>query len=229
MQKSVMDTQGTKELKSADETIRVVECYDAALLGAPFKVLLYQSVQQWVSNTGEVLRTAIPNLNGLRKAVAAARCLHPRKLQGSELKFIRKAMAFKAVDLAAQLDISAEHLSRCENGDRVLSGAAEKLLRAHALRKSHVILDVVDDLLSQLDSDDICNSMDSQLSDKVDILREKFDKYRLCVESLQSSILDMSIESAFDPAETLEFSFRIKDSTPKAPEEEGRWQPAKAA
>ena len=50
------------------------------------------------------------------------------------MKFIRKALGLKQKDLAQRIEITAEHLSRCEGGQLILSPTTEKLLRIFALK-----------------------------------------------------------------------------------------------
>jgi transcriptional regulator with XRE-family HTH domain len=46
----------------------------------------------------------------------------------TDLRAFRKAHGLKAKDVADILGFSAEHISRCENGRRILSAVAWKLL-----------------------------------------------------------------------------------------------------
>jgi len=198
-----------------------VDRYDAAILGAPFRVVLLDSVRQWIDcKTNRVIRTAIPNLNGLKKAVAAVRCMHPRKLTSAEIKFVRKAMGFKGVELAGHLDITPEHLSRCEKGDRALSGSAEKILRAFVVNRSHILFDIIDQLIEKSDIDN------SILDNFPRNFRDGLEVYRKISDSLNFSILEMEINTAFDPFDPLEFHFRLSDlaASKQADEEEGRWK-----
>jgi DNA-binding transcriptional regulator YiaG len=227
MRTSKMKATLLKQKEPTIENVQIVEKYDAVLLGAPFKIFLYDSVRQIIdSETGKVSSTVIPNLSGLRKTVALTRCMNPRKLNGSEIKFIRKAIGCKAVDLAAQLDLSAEHLSRCEADDRILSGAAEKLLRVIVLKRVHMLVDVLEELI------DLVEKSGKQF-DRIEKLKDSFVEYRDCVADLESLVLDMTIESAFDANDPLEFSFRLKDlgsSTPEASnDDDAKWRQDKAA
>jgi transcriptional regulator with XRE-family HTH domain len=109
----------------------IVPEYVADNLGAPFKVVLVNSVTQVVDDeTGEVEKVIVPNVRGLIKCIAMTRIFEPRKLSGEEIKFIRKAFKFSAKHIAELIDVSPEHLSRCEAGDRTLSVGNEKCFRA---------------------------------------------------------------------------------------------------
>ncbi len=108
---------------------RVVHRYDADTLGAPFKITLVDSVTfELDCTTGEEL-VRIPDLMGLINAVVRKRVCDQRKLNGDELKFIRRALDVKAVILARFLGMSPEHLSRCEASTKVMSEASEKIFR----------------------------------------------------------------------------------------------------
>lgn len=115
----------------------VAEQFEAADLGAPFKVVLHDAVKVTKNNaTGAIILYSIPDLDGLIAEVVVSRTLHPRKLSGSDIKFIRKALSMKQKDLAAKLDLSVEHLSRCETGALPFAPASEKLLRILSLKSA---------------------------------------------------------------------------------------------
>jgi DNA-binding transcriptional regulator YiaG len=71
----------------------------------------------------------IPDPDGLLRMVVMARILHSRKLFGPDIKFLRKAVGVKQKDLAPKIEMSPEHLSRCETGDLPIGPGSEKLLR----------------------------------------------------------------------------------------------------
>src|SRR6266446_724740 len=95
---------------------RTVAKYELDTLGAPFKVTLLDSVTLGVNPTTGKEMVNVPDLVGLLNAVVRRRVTHPRKLNGDELKFIRNALGVKAILLARFLEMSPEHLSRCEAG-----------------------------------------------------------------------------------------------------------------
>lgn len=72
----------------------------------------------------------IPDVNGLVAAVAVARTMIPTKLNGTEIKFLRKAVDLSAKDLAGVLGIRPETVSRWENDPAQQIGSSdEKLFR----------------------------------------------------------------------------------------------------
>jgi len=82
------------------------------LLGAPFKVFLVNGVVEKVDEkTGKVM-TEITDLPGLIACILQARVMHPRKLSGNDLKFIRGALRLRSVEVADILDISPEPLQQ---------------------------------------------------------------------------------------------------------------------
>jgi DNA-binding transcriptional regulator YiaG len=115
---------------------RLIPAYEADLLGAPFRVMLEDAVrEEWCSSCNTKLKTTIPDLDGLLRAVARTRALCSRRLTGAEIKFFRHAMGWKGKKLAASLGLSPEHLSRCEHGTKQLSVPVEKWLRVFVLHK----------------------------------------------------------------------------------------------
>src|SRR5688572_21190760 len=116
--------------------VRVVSEYQADLLGAPFPVVLLNAVEEhWCTSCNKKLETVIPDLTGLLQAVAMTRAGIPRKLNGAEIKFLRHAVGMKAKQFAKKLEMSAENLSRVENGTKPLGPQSEKLLRFYVLTR----------------------------------------------------------------------------------------------
>jgi len=106
--------------------------YNAVTLGAPFKVLLHDGVTCGVDAKTGQQTICIKDPFALINSVVRARVLHPRKLSGEEIKFVRKSIGAKAKSVAEFLDMTPEHLSRCESGTKVLSVASEKHFRMAA-------------------------------------------------------------------------------------------------
>jgi DNA-binding transcriptional regulator YiaG len=111
---------------------RMLPQYEIDTLGAPFKVTLLDSVTLKIDpSTGEE-KITVPDLNGLTNAVVRSRVTHPRKLNGEEIKFIRAALDVKANKIAEFLNMTPEHLSRCEAGTKVMSTLSERVFRLFA-------------------------------------------------------------------------------------------------
>lgn len=115
------------------ERIHARECkdFDAShLLGAPFPVTLTGGVlEKHCEECGAKAGHILKNPKQLIGMVAVSRVCEGMKLNGSEVKFLRKAMGLKAKDLAEQLDLDPAHVSRIENDRRTISVAHEKALR----------------------------------------------------------------------------------------------------
>jgi transcriptional regulator with XRE-family HTH domain len=77
--------------------------------------------------------------------IAQTRAIIARKLTGAEIKFLRHAVGCKAKHFAEKLEMTAENLSRVENGLKPLGPQSEKLLRFYVLTK---LID--DNLLSKI-------------------------------------------------------------------------------
>jgi DNA-binding transcriptional regulator YiaG len=185
---------------------RVVETFVASDLGAPFKVVLNDAVRvTFDKTTGGVVSYSIPDLDGLLGRIVLSRILYPRKLAGADIKFIRKALGVKQKDLASKIELSPEHLSRCEGGTEVLSPGSEKLLRIYAVKTAF-----------KIDKIKACEEK-TKLEDAIDRL---FD--------------GMKPKAVFDASEELVFSFYRSrpdaDAPGDKPSEDGHWvDEAKAA
>jgi len=75
----------------------------------------------------------VPDIPGLEIAMAVARIMLPHKLNGREIRFLRRSIGLKAVTLASFLDVAPETLSRWENGPEAISTNAERVLRLRVL------------------------------------------------------------------------------------------------
>lgn len=180
--------------------------YVAENLGAPFKVILVNSVEQITNETGAVEQIKIPNLRGLLKQIAATRVLVNRKLSGKDIKFIRKALPVKASTLAEKIGVTPEHFSRCESGDRALSSGTEKCLRIAILLELFKLPDCVGEVCEQ-------NEM----------LKRKVDAYTKAMSRICSIINSMKIPAAHDPSEALCLSFTVERQESLFNEDDADW------
>lgn len=71
----------------------------------------------------------IPALKQLLKLVAKGLIFSSSGLNGSEIRFLRKRLGTKSVDMAARLRIEQETLSRIENGKQPVSPQIDLLTR----------------------------------------------------------------------------------------------------
>jgi len=102
-------------------------------MGIP--VLLLDSVYE--GRSGDSTGVIVPDLAGLEAAMAVARVMDDFRLSGKELKFLRKAIGVKAVDLAKFLDVTPETLSRWENGKEPISTNPERVIRMRVYNALH--------------------------------------------------------------------------------------------
>jgi transcriptional regulator with XRE-family HTH domain len=98
-------------------------------------VEVFEAVQILSCEKCGVLRTDIPNLPGLMSAVAVMRCNLEQKLNGREIRFLRKAMDNTAKELASHLDTTEETVSRWENDKQPISNPFERMLRVRVCRE----------------------------------------------------------------------------------------------
>lgn len=113
-------------------------------LGTSFKVILVGSAQCCQGENGREIY--IPDYQGLIKKIAVSRAAHPMKLKGDDIRFLRKNLGLRGKELAEKLDITPEHLSRCESGDKTLSSNSEKVLRTLVLLEAvYVLKKAIDD------------------------------------------------------------------------------------
>lgn len=113
------------------------ECVDfdvSHLLGAPFPVTLTGGVLEKTCEVcGAVAGHILTKPRQLVGMVAVLRSCDAKKLNGAEIRFLRKAMGLKANQLAVKLDIDPSYLSKIENDKQVMSVVHEKLLRSAVL------------------------------------------------------------------------------------------------
>jgi DNA-binding transcriptional regulator YiaG len=110
-------------------TRKRLERYDDDLLVMGKTVVLFNSVFEEVCDVTGARRYVIPNQRGLIAAVALTRLLHPLKLRGDELRFIRHALDISAKEMAGLLSVGHETISRWENNKEAIRPTNEKLIR----------------------------------------------------------------------------------------------------
>lgn len=187
---------------------RVVSQYELDTLGAPFKVTLHNCVSLNVdAATGQEM-VSVPDLVGLIGAVVRARVSHARKLNGEELKFVRNALNLRANRLADFLDMSPEHLSRCEAGSKIMSTTGEKFFRLFAFLATS--FPDPDELLDEINDCDI-EKMAKKPNETAMRFAEQF--------------LRMKIQSVYDANEELHFEFVREPSCEQCdPNDDGEWK-----
>ena len=91
----------------------------------------------------------IPDLGGLARVAAIARALLPLRLNGGEVRFLRRALDMNGREFADAMELTPETVSRWENGGRGIGGYTEKLLRHNVCALLHsktpaIVYDPVD-------------------------------------------------------------------------------------
>lgn len=71
----------------------------------------------------------IPNIHGLHEFIAAGLVKRSAQLIGSEIRYLRKQMHLKAVELAQLLSVNKVTVSRWENGSEKIGATNDKLIR----------------------------------------------------------------------------------------------------
>lgn len=138
---------GIKSKESQRPRDRKIERYADESMGLPV-VLIDSAIASSLDDEEGVI---IPDIKGLEAAIAVARVTIPDKLRGEEIRFMRKAIGLKAVELASFLDVVPETLSRWENGREVITANPERIFRLRVLRalkdKARGVPAKVDDIL----------------------------------------------------------------------------------
>jgi transcriptional regulator with XRE-family HTH domain len=194
----------------------VVPRYEIDTLGAPFKVTVLDCVTvKHDAATGKEL-TCVPDLVGLINAVVRARSIHPRKLNGAEIKFIRNALGLKAKLIAEFFELSPEHISRCESGDKVMSSLTERFFRLLAYAATYH--SNPEELLREaMKGEEIGKEIEERVK-KPDKVGKKFLEH----------FLAMKIEAVYDSGEELCFEFFREAMAPTNsdhPSDEPEWEP----
>jgi DNA-binding transcriptional regulator YiaG len=108
---------------------RVLETYDATTF-VGLRTIVCNAAIERVNERGEET-IEMPKPRELRASVAMVRCLMPIKLQGWEIKAMRKIMGLTLAELAKKLDerTAPETVSRWEADAQPMGGYADRVLR----------------------------------------------------------------------------------------------------
>lgn len=79
----------------------------------------------------------IPDLQGLIRATAVARALIPVRLNGADIKFLRRALDMSQRLFAEAMQMTVETVSRWENDARGVGGMSEMLVRHNVCALMH--------------------------------------------------------------------------------------------
>lgn len=102
------------------------EVYEYKTAGVP--VLLY-GITQYRCDSCQETFASIPEVEKLHLFLGERLCCKADRLSGDEIRFLRKELKLKSVDLAKILGISPEYLSRLEGDSKKTSEALDKFIR----------------------------------------------------------------------------------------------------
>src|SRR5262249_53791424 len=125
----VLDGQHrTVSLENATQE-RVLDIYDATAHVGLRTIVRNAAIERVDANGEETVE--LPKQHELRASAAIVRCLMPDKLQGWEIKAMRKIMGLTLAELAKKLDerTAPETVSRWEADAQPMGGYADKVLR----------------------------------------------------------------------------------------------------
>jgi DNA-binding transcriptional regulator YiaG len=108
---------------------RPIQRYSARDIGIDGVVVLDAVKRVICQGCNEVLEIVIPNMGELIAAAALTRASTPVKLNGKEIRFLRRALAWKSVELAKRLGVEPETVSRWESDRLPMAPNHERLLR----------------------------------------------------------------------------------------------------
>lgn len=117
----------TESCGNCDGTAAIVRRdYQFSQLGIP--VILQDIEVIECSECGSV-EPVIPNVDGLMICLASAVIEKPNKLDGNEIKFLRKVAGKSAGEFARLLHVNHTHLSKVENNRLEVGDQLDKLIR----------------------------------------------------------------------------------------------------
>ena len=95
--------------------------------------VVLKNVEMLVCNRCKTETPRLFRLNDLMRTIARALIIKPYKLEGQDVRFLRKFLGLGNEAFAAILDVDKSHLSRVENGAMPVSAAVDHLVRLVAL------------------------------------------------------------------------------------------------
>lgn len=104
--------------------------------GLPFVTLQDLEVRR-CPQCGE-LEVVIPRMEQLHRVIAEAVVNKKSRLTAPEVKFLRKHLGWSGADFASHIGVSAETVSRWENGRDPIGSVADRLLRLLVVTKDPI-------------------------------------------------------------------------------------------
>ena len=84
----------------------------------------------------------IPAIGQLHRVIAEGIVMHPAKMSGQELRFLRAEMGLTQAQLAEIVKVSLLTVSRWERNETPVNDAAEMLVRLHSVEKLGLNVDL---------------------------------------------------------------------------------------
>jgi len=183
--------------------------YHAKSIGSPFEVYLTNGFEITPDPASGKMMTSITDLPGLMAAIVQSRVSHPRKLSGADLKFIRSALCLQSKALARALELTPEHYSRCETGQKTMSIATEKVYRGYVF------------VASVLRDKNILDAV--RLGPRKEVTPDDAQK---ALEAIRKLFFDLRISPVFDVSEELKFVFsrRCPDEGRPCGDDDAQWK-----
>jgi putative zinc finger/helix-turn-helix YgiT family protein len=121
------------------------ENYSYAASGLPHVTLVGVEVRRCPA-CGEH-EAVIPKIEQLHKTLSRGVIGKKARLTGAEIRFLRTYLGWSGVDFAKHMGVTAETISRWENGREQMNPVADRLVRLMVVTKSPVADYSLDDLL----------------------------------------------------------------------------------
>jgi DNA-binding transcriptional regulator YiaG len=163
----------TEQCGNCGKTAQVVRRnYHFEEMGIPVELLRIDVVK--CSHCGNI-DPIIPNMNELMHTLALAVICSPCKLNGEEVRFLRKYVGKSAVEFSRFLHVDHTHLSKVENDRTEIGIRLDKLVRFLVLNLSPELKGVVDKLIDVLPGiEDSCDGAKPDIKIDPSALRHQY-------------------------------------------------------
>ena len=127
------------EAKVVRERYRFTEC------GLPNVVLLgVEVIQCPVCGNRDPI---IPRLNGLMRLLAVAVVAKPYKLEGEDVRFLRKYLRMSGDEFSSLLHVDKTTLSKWENNEQSIGDQSDRLIRAVTMALGEGLKDKIEEIV----------------------------------------------------------------------------------
>ncbi len=127
-----MRTSGERECLECGGTTKIVK-KDYRFAESGLDNVILKDLEVVVCPKCKTESPRIPRMNDLMRTIAIALIAKPYKLEGQDVRFLRKFLGLTNERFNKLLDIDKAHLSRVENGAIPVSDQADRLIRLVAL------------------------------------------------------------------------------------------------